>query len=88
MLAVRGHPGETDPTVGDVAEYLLVKHHTAGELADRVEALGLLRRVGDVEDRRVVRLQLTEAGHQVLAKLTQVHLEELERLSPILGGGS
>lgn len=88
MLAVRGHPGDKDPTIRDVAEYLLVKHHTAGELADRVEALGLLRRVPDVEDRRAVRLQLTDSGHQVLAQLTEVHLQELERLSPILGGYS
>lgn len=85
LLAVRGHPGPEDPTVGEVAEYLLVKHHTAGGLADRVEALGLLRRVRDAVDHRMVRLQLTDSGHRVLAKLTEVHLEELERLSPLLG---
>lgn len=85
LLAVRGHPGHEDPTVGEIAEYLLVKHHTAGELADRVEALELLRRVRDGVDHRVVRLQLTDSGHHVLAKLTEVHLEELERLSPVLG---
>lgn len=71
--------------MGEVAEYLLVKHHTAGGLADRVEALGLLRRVRDGVDHRMVRLQLTDSGHRVLAKLTEVHLEELERLSPLLG---
>jgi DNA-binding MarR family transcriptional regulator len=39
-LAIRGHPDPGGPTVGDVAGYLLVRHHSAVELIDRAEAAG------------------------------------------------
>ena len=40
LLAVRGHDG--DPTIGDVAEHLMLRHHSAVELVDRAERAGLL----------------------------------------------
>src|SRR4051812_41653503 len=43
LLAVRGHEGEAGPTVGDVAEHLLLRHHSAVELVNRAEAAGLVR---------------------------------------------
>ena len=84
LLAIRGHAGPAAPTIGDVAESLLVKHHTASELVDRTQALGLLERVRDPEDHRRVRLVLTDRGREVLAGLTEVHLEELRRLAHVL----
>ncbi|MCU1388226.1 MAG: MarR family transcriptional regulator, partial [Ilumatobacteraceae bacterium] len=35
LLAVRGHAGERPPTIGDVADRLLLKHHSAVELVSR-----------------------------------------------------
>ena len=84
LLVIRGHTGATAPTIGDVAESLFVKHHTASELVDRTQALGLLERVRDPEDMRRVRLVLTDRGREVLAGLTEVHLEELRRLARVL----
>ena len=85
LLAVRGHPGPHPPTIGDVADALLVKRHTASELVDRTAALGLLERTRDDSDHRRVLLRLTAAGSDVLQQLTDVHLEELRRLAPLLG---
>jgi DNA-binding MarR family transcriptional regulator len=85
LLAVRGHSADGGPTVGDVAGSLHVKHHTASELAARVEGMGLLERVRGDGDRRAVRLRLTKQGHQILNELTAHHLEELRRLAPLLG---
>ncbi len=85
LLAIRGHSGPPGPTIGDVAESLLVKHHTASELVDRTQALGLVQRVRDEGDHRRVLLRLSEAGLAVLRQLTDVHLEELRRLAPLLG---
>ena len=85
MLAIRGHRDGDGPTIGEVAAYLLVKPHTASELAGRVEALGLVERVRDTEDSRVVRLRLTLEGQERLGRLTKAHLEELRRLAPLLG---
>lgn len=85
LLTIRGFPGSEEPTIGDVAETLLVRHHTASELVDRTQALGLLVRVRDEADNRRVHLRLTGRGRSVLQKLTSVHLEELRRLAPLLG---
>ncbi len=81
LLAVRGHSDARGPTVGDIAEYLLLRHHSAGELIQRAEAAGLVTRVRDSGDQRVIRLQLTETAAQCLQSLTELHLKELERFS-------
>jgi len=83
LLAVRGHPHEAGPTIGQVADYLLIRHHSAVELATRIEEAGMITRVRDAHDHRVVRLQLAPAGAAVLESLTTAHLEELERLTPL-----
>jgi DNA-binding MarR family transcriptional regulator len=85
LLAVRGHDDPRGPTISDVAGYLLLKHHSTVELAQRVGALGLVDRFPDSEDGRVVRLRLTEKGAAALEKLTILHLEELSRLATGLG---
>ena len=84
LLAIRGHPDARGPTIGDVAEYLLLRHHSAVELIDRAVTAGLVRRSQDRDDHRVVRLQLTARGAEKLRRLTAVTLEELARLSPRL----
>jgi DNA-binding MarR family transcriptional regulator len=86
LLAVRGFGDPAGPTIGDVAQALLVKNHTASELVGRAEALGLLSRVRDAADQRRVRLELTDEGHAILQRLTAVHVEELRRLAPLLEG--
>ena len=78
LLAIRGH-GEA-PSIRDVAEHLLLRHHSAVELIDRAVAAGLVERIGDIQDQRVVRLRLTDAGEQRVAALAGAHLEELSRL--------
>jgi DNA-binding MarR family transcriptional regulator len=80
LLAVRGHGGALAPTIGDVADSLLLQHHSATGLADRTVAAGWLRRTRDRDDQRVVRLALTAAGSRVLARLSALHLAELSRL--------
>ena len=82
LLAVKGHPDERGPTVGDVAGYLTLKHHSAVGLIDRADQAGLVVRVDDPDDHRVVRLRLTPDGEKRLARLSALHLEELGRLAP------
>lgn len=84
MLAVKGHPGANPPTVGDLAEYLLLRHHSAVELIDRAEASGLVQRSRDGGDARVIRIRLTQEGEQRLRQLSATHLDELRRLAPVL----
>ncbi|MGN6275657.1 MAG: MarR family winged helix-turn-helix transcriptional regulator [Solirubrobacterales bacterium] len=84
LLAVRGHPDPAGPTVGELAEYLVLRHHSVVELIDRAAKGGLVERVGDEEDHRVVRLRLTTQGEQAIEQLSRLHLEELRRLAPLL----
>jgi DNA-binding MarR family transcriptional regulator len=85
LLAVRGSSTAGGPPIGEVADALLVRPHTAGELVDRLVRAGFLSRVADQADHRRVLLRLTSAGERVLRELTAVHLEELRRLRPLLG---
>jgi len=78
LLVVRAHG--SPPTIGDVAEHLLLRHHSAVELTDRAEAAGLVTRRTDPKDLRTVRLELTPLGSRTLSTLSALHLEELRRL--------
>ena len=84
-MAIKGHPGSASPTIGDLANYLLLRPHSAVELVDRAEAAGLVRRVPDPADARVVRVELTNRGDLLVTRLTQKHLEELHKLAAVLG---
>lgn len=84
LLAVRGSTTPGGPSIGEVAEALLIRHHTASELVDRTQQLGLLERTRGADDRRRVALRLTDSGHEVLEALTLVHTEELQRLGDLL----
>jgi uncharacterized protein YeaO (DUF488 family)/DNA-binding MarR family transcriptional regulator len=81
LLAIRGHSDQRGPTVGEIADYLLLRHHSTVELIDRADSAGLVRRTRDPDDHRVVRLQLTDAGAERLETLSALHLEELDRLA-------
>ena len=81
LLAVRGHPDPRGPTIGEIAGYLLVRHHSAVELIDRAEAAGLVARRADSEDGRTVRVALTADGRERLERLAAAHLEELDRMT-------
>ena len=84
LLAIKGHDGSGPPTIGDVADSLLLRHHSAVELVNRVQAAGYLERSRDGHDARIVRLRLTEDGERCLEQLTALHLAELGQLAPLL----
>jgi DNA-binding MarR family transcriptional regulator len=84
LLAIRGHPDPRGPTLGDVAAYLLLRHHSAVGLVDRAEAAGLLIRRQDPDNLSIVRLRLTVMGSRQLEALSELHLEELAHLAPTM----
>ena len=84
LLAVRGSSRDGGPTVGDVAAELGVRHHSAVELTQRAEDLGLLLRDRSGEDQRQVRLSLTRTGQERLEQLTTLHLPRIEQLADAL----
>ena len=85
LLAVRGWGGDGEPTISDVAELLVLRHHSAVELVQRAEAAGFLRTVDDPRDGRRHRLRLTTLGQAKLRELSMLHQEELRRFRSELG---
>lgn len=85
LLALRGFASpDRAPAIGEIADWMLIQHHSAVELIDRAVARGLVERHQDAHDRRRVLVQLTPAGEAVLAQLSLQHREELESTAPAL----
>ncbi|HEU4764841.1 MAG TPA: MarR family transcriptional regulator [Candidatus Eisenbacteria bacterium] len=83
LLAVRASlPGEA--TIGYLAGQLLVRHHSAVGLVDRMVRMGLVRRGRDARDRRRVVVELTARGEAKLVLLTRSLLQEHWTESPAL----
>jgi DNA-binding MarR family transcriptional regulator len=85
LLAVKGHAAADPPCMGDLAEALQVRPHTAVGLVDRAAKAGLAKRVTVGDDRRRVGVALTARGERVLARLTEGNRVELARLRELLG---
>ncbi|WP_395746188.1 MarR family winged helix-turn-helix transcriptional regulator [Prosthecobacter sp.] len=84
LLAIKGFPGRDYVTVGELAERLQVKHHSAVGLIDRLVLEDLVERRASAEDRRQVNIRLTPRGDGVLEKLASMHREQLRLIGPEL----
>ena len=85
LLGIKGFAEPGPPSVGDIARFLLIRHHSAVELMNRMAKLGLVSRVTDPEDGRRVQLKLTAKGEQKLQVISKKNVEELRRAaSPAL----
>ncbi len=84
LLAVRGHDDSRGPTIGEIADYLVSQHHSVVGLVDRAAMAGLVVRVRDSADGRLVRVKLTRQGKARIDRLSTVHLHELQNLAPVL----
>ena len=85
LLAIKGFPGRDRITVGELAERLQLRHHSAVGLAARLVAARWLVRKRNTADRRQVFLSLSARGERVLAKLSAAHKEQLRRVGPEIG---
>jgi DNA-binding MarR family transcriptional regulator len=86
MLAIRAWDEQDAPTIGSLAAHLLLKHHSAVGLVDRLADHGLVERVRGDDDHRQVRVHLTAQGLAKLRRLTSAHREELRSSGPVLVG--
>ncbi|HMN70494.1 MAG TPA: helix-turn-helix domain-containing protein [Rhodoblastus sp.] len=84
LLAIKGYPDGRPVTVGDLAERLRIRHHSAVELVNRLCEAGLVTRDQDKADHRRVLIQLTPFADDRLAELSAAHLDELSRIEPML----
>jgi DNA-binding MarR family transcriptional regulator len=84
MLAIKGMPAGVRPRVRELADQMQIRHHSAVELINRLEARGYVRRTRARDDRREVLLTLTPSGEKILAELALHHHEELRTAAPAL----
>ena len=85
LLAIKGMPGPGNVSVGDLAAWLGIRHHSCVGLVDRLARLGLVVRRHDPKDRRRTSLRLTVRAGRMLDGLSAAHRDELRRLSGSLG---
>ncbi len=83
LLAIKSWPSRA-MTMKDLAEQLLLTHHAAVEMVDRLSAAGHVERTPSSTDRRSVHVNLTAAGETVVERLAAQHVREVLRQAPLL----
>ncbi|WP_292532004.1 MarR family transcriptional regulator [Methylocystis sp.] len=77
LLVVRTYPGAKHISVGELAEQLMIRDHSAAELVSRLAQAKLVRRKTDPRDRRRSLVVITRAGERRLSELAAAHLRKL-----------
>ena len=84
LLAIKGLPDGVKPTITELASRMLIRHHSAVELVDRLAERGAVERVPAEKDHREVLLRLTKKGETLLHSLSVAHHDELRGAGPEL----
>jgi DNA-binding MarR family transcriptional regulator len=77
LLTIRGLPAGEEATIRTLADRLALKHHSAVELIDRLEAHGYVRRTRGRDDRRRVLVSLLPRGERLLEEVVRQRINEL-----------
>ena len=83
LLHLKGYPGRTFATVGELAHRLQAKPNGVVALVTRCEERGLVERRASAEDRRSVDIHLLADGERLLAHLAALHRTELQTLGDV-----
>lgn len=70
-------------SVQQLADRLIIKHHSAVELVDRLVERGLVTRVRDPGDGRRAKINLSPKAEKLLLLLSATHLKELKTIRPV-----
>lgn len=82
LLAIKGFPQRDFVSVGELAERMQLRHHSAVGLVNRLVRRRLVRRAPSSADRRRVEVRLTPRGEARIERLSAAHLGELRQLGP------
>lgn len=67
-------------TIGDLSKKIGLAFSTTTDIIDRMEQNGLIKRIRDEHDRRVVRLQTLEKGRKVIEEVIEERRDYLKRV--------
>jgi DNA-binding MarR family transcriptional regulator len=84
-LAVQTSGDPAGPTLTELAQTLLLRHHSVVGLVDRAEQAGLVQRIRDDVSLSRVHVQLTSSGSRLLEAISAEHLQWLGEFGPELG---
>jgi DNA-binding MarR family transcriptional regulator len=84
LLAIRSHGGPEPMSIGELADCLLVRNHSAIELVGRLVERDLVARAVSQEDRRKVLLTLRPAGREALKQISLLNRGEYSRTADFL----
>jgi DNA-binding MarR family transcriptional regulator len=84
LLTICGFPAREQITMGEMAEWLQIKHHSAVGLVDRLESQKLVFRQRSKEDKRRVFICTTNKGKRILEKLAWLNKQQLKKLRPAI----
>lgn len=62
---------EGEMTIGDLSQKMYLACSTMTDLVDRMEKSGLVERVRDERDRRVVRIRLLKKGREIIGEVME-----------------
>ncbi len=80
LLVIKGQAKKDWASIVELATAMQLRHNTLVELVDRCVKADLVRREPSPEDRRMVRVFLTDHGEELLSKLSVKNLTELQKL--------
>ncbi len=78
LLALKGLPSTEAPTIGALAARMMIRHHSAVELINRLESHRLIRRSHNPSDHREVFLLLSARGERLVQRIASEHWAELQ----------
>jgi DNA-binding MarR family transcriptional regulator len=80
MLGIAGFAESGSATISELAEFLQERNNSVVGLVERAAQSGLVRRESGAQDRRQVIVSLTPRGEEILAELSELHLDEVQRM--------
>lgn len=84
LLAIRSHSGPEPMSIGELADCLLIRNHSAIELVGRLVDRDLVARAVSHEDRRKVLLTLRPGGLEALRQISLLNRGEYSRTTDFL----
>jgi DNA-binding MarR family transcriptional regulator len=80
MLGIAGFAEAGAATISQLAEFLQERNNSVVGLVERAAQSALVRRESGARDRRQVVVSLTAHGEEILAKLSELHMDEVQRM--------
>lgn len=80
FFALKFLKDQPNGTIGDLAKPLHLSKSSTTQLIERLVKLGLVERVDDKEDRRIIRLVITENGEKEFVVLRKRLMEKMQKI--------